>query len=262
MRALLLVTLALGAAGPGLAFVPPHRAAAAGGARRGAPRPPRPAAPAHPAHRAPLASRPADLIRRRDAVEGLREVFRQTLPFQGILIAIATNLIIRELRRRIEKPVIGAVASKVGEQLKPEIEPSAWAKLAVCIVLDLIGDASELVPVLGEATDIVWSGVDAALLKALFASDLVAAFGFAEEILPFTDIIPTFTLAWCVQELWPTTPLAKGLGLAPKEEEATTKEAAPAADEAMPMDGFVNAPKDARELLRDFDKKAKDKPKL
>ena len=37
------------------------------------------------------------------------------------------------------------------------------------------------------------------------------AFGFAEEILPFTDIIPTFTISWCLATLWPTTALARRL---------------------------------------------------
>lgn len=29
---------------------------------------------------------------------------------------------------------------------------------------------------------------------------LVAAFHFLEEIIPFTDIIPTFTIAWYIQQ--------------------------------------------------------------
>ena len=40
---------------------------------------------------------------------------------------------------------------------------------------------------------------------------VLAGFGFFEEILPFTDVIPTFTLTWCLSTLWPTTPLAKKL---------------------------------------------------
>ena len=56
----------------------------------------------------------------------------------------------------------------------------------------------------------VYAPVEAGLLKALFASNAIAAFGFAEE-LPFTDVIPTFTLSWCLANLWPTTGLAKRL---------------------------------------------------
>ena len=34
---------------------------------------------------------------------------------------------------------------------------------------------------------------------------------FLEEILPFTDVVPTFTISWCLKNLWPTTRLAKRL---------------------------------------------------
>ena len=47
--------------------------------------------------------------------------------------------------------------------------------------------------------------------QALFQSNALAGIGFVEEILPFTDIIPTFTLSWCLATLWPTTPIAQKL---------------------------------------------------
>ena len=40
-----------------------------------------------------------------------------------------------------------------------------WAKLAGCVALDLAGDASELIPVLGEFTDVAYAPVEAGLLK-------------------------------------------------------------------------------------------------
>ena len=49
------------------------------------------------------------------------------------------------------------------------------------------------------------------LLNLFFQSPAIAAFGFVEEILPFTDVIPTFALSWCLATLWPTTPLARRL---------------------------------------------------
>ncbi len=103
---------------------------------------------------------------------------------------------------------------RVASGLKPEpadVTAEGWAKLVGCLLLDLAGDASELIPGLGELTDVVYAPVEAGLLKALFASNAIAAFGFAEELLPFTDIIPTFTLSWCLANLWPTTGLAKQL---------------------------------------------------
>ena len=41
----------------------------------------------------------------------------------------------------------------------------------------------------------------------------MSGFGFLEEILPFTDVVPTFCIGWCLQNLWPTTPMARRLGI-------------------------------------------------
>lgn len=132
----------------------------------------------------------------------------------GVLFTILTRLVINEIRQRIEKPVLDEAGRRVAANLTPDadaIEPVAWAKLAGCVVMDAAGDASELVPVLGEFTDVGFAPLEAYLLKLLFGSNAIAGFGFFEELLPFTDIIPTFTLAWCLSNLWPTTPLAQKL---------------------------------------------------
>ena len=133
---------------------------------------------------------------------------------EGVVLAVATKIAINEVRRRVEKPVMDEFGRRVASGLKPEpadVTAEGWAKLVGCLILDLAGDASELIPGLGELTDVVYAPVEAGLLKALFASNAIAAFGFAEELLPFTDIIPTFTLSWCLANLWPTTGLAKQL---------------------------------------------------
>lgn len=133
---------------------------------------------------------------------------------EGIIVSIVISLVVKEIRRRIEKPIMDEVGRRVASQMKPEpaaITTSSWAKLVGCVVLDLLGDTSELIPFLGEFTDIAYAPVEASVLKALFQSNAIAAFGFVEEILPFTDVIPTFTLSWCLATLWPTTPLAKRL---------------------------------------------------
>ena len=56
-----------------------------------------------------------------------------------------------------------------------------------------------------------YAPVEAGLIKLLFQSNALAAFGFVEEILPFTDVVPTFTISWALKNLWPTTPLARRL---------------------------------------------------
>jgi len=141
--------------------------------------------------------------------------FQQSHTFlQGLLLALIARYVINEVRRAIEKPVIDKVGQTVSRELKPDVEAistTAWAKLALCIALDVAGDASEALPVLGELTDLGFAPLEAGLLKLLFQSNFISGFGFLEEILPFTDVIPTFTLSWCLANLWPTTPLAQRL---------------------------------------------------
>ena len=59
-----------------------------------------------------------------------------------------------------------------------QIDFVQWAKLAACIGLDLAGDASELIPFLGEFTDVAFAPVEAALVFSLFKSPLLSGIGF------------------------------------------------------------------------------------
>ena len=119
----------------------------------------------------------------------------------SVIITIGSRLAIMELRRRIEKPVMDELGNRVAQEVTPDadqIDFVQWAKLAACIGLDLAGDASELIPFLGEFTDVAFAPVEAALVFSLFKSPLLSGIGFVEEILPFTDVIPTFCICWCV----------------------------------------------------------------
>ena len=69
-------------------------------------------------------------------------------------------------------------------------------KLIVSILIDLIGMSTYLLPVAGEGVDVGWAPVSAALIFWLYGSGIFAAAGFAEEILPGLDFVPTATIAW------------------------------------------------------------------
>src|SRR5689334_1297861 len=75
--------------------------------------------------------------------------------------------------------------------------------LAFCVLMDLIGCSSFLVPGLGEIVDVIWAPISAMIFLAMFGKKATfgAAFNFFEELLPGTDIIPTFTIAWFVRFL-------------------------------------------------------------
>lgn len=174
----------------------------------------------------PVAAAPAGLAAglllladTQDAIAQL-EQFQQSHAFLlSIIFAIATRLIILEIRRQVEKPVMDKLGEAAKEQLTPDTEQvglGAWVQLAGCIALDLAGDASELIPFLGEFTDVAYAPVEAGLLYALFKSPLLGGLGFIEEILPFTDVVPTFCIGWCLQNLWPTTPVAQKMGISRK----------------------------------------------
>lgn len=72
--------------------------------------------------------------------------------------------------------------------------------LELCILLDIIGMSSYLVPVLGEVIDIAWAPISGIAFYFLFGKRkfgfLGGAFTFLEELAPGLDLIPTFTIAW------------------------------------------------------------------
>ena len=75
--------------------------------------------------------------------------------------------------------------------------------LAICIIMDLIGMASYVLPVLGEFSDIVWAPISGYIFYTLFGGRFGLIGGvldFLEEILPFTDIIPSFTIGWYIRK--------------------------------------------------------------
>jgi len=71
--------------------------------------------------------------------------------------------------------------------------------LAFCLIMDLLGSATFLLPGLGEWFDILWAPVSATLFFYSFGGKvgrIGSIINFSEEILPFTDFIPTFTIAY------------------------------------------------------------------
>ncbi|MBL7702236.1 MAG: hypothetical protein JNM14_08295 [Ferruginibacter sp.] len=75
--------------------------------------------------------------------------------------------------------------------------------IALCILLDVIGMASYLIPALGEFADVVWAPISGFLFYTLFGGRFGMIGGvltFLEEVIPYTDIIPSFTIAWFIRK--------------------------------------------------------------
>ncbi len=87
-----------------------------------------------------------------------------------------------------------------------------FAKLILCIFIDIVGSANEAIPLVGELADVVYAPIAAVLLRQLFAgSSIVFLLEFAEEILPFTDVLPLATICWVVESFFGSGKLARAL---------------------------------------------------
>lgn len=80
-----------------------------------------------------------------------------------------------------------------------------WAKLVTSLLIDLIGSSSYLLPVVGEALDIGWAPIQTILIMAMYdpTTPTLKYVSFVEEILPFTDVVPTATIGWAFQFVLP-----------------------------------------------------------
>jgi hypothetical protein len=86
----------------------------------------------------------------------------------------------------------------VANQVLPK---EMWAKLVVSLLIDLIGSSSYLLPVVGEVLDLAWAPTQTILIMAMYdsTSPNLKYVSFAEEIMPFTDIVPSATIGWAVE---------------------------------------------------------------
>lgn len=77
-------------------------------------------------------------------------------------------------------------------------------KLIVSLVIDAIGSASYLIPLAGEGFDLTWAPMSMILVGALYDDVMpnLKYIALIEELLPFTDFIPSATLGW-VKEFGP-----------------------------------------------------------
>lgn len=62
--------------------------------------------------------------------------------------------------------------------------------------MDVLGSLSYLWPVFGEWFDLIWAPVSAYIFYKKFGSKTGTLIEFTEELLPYTDILPTFTIMY------------------------------------------------------------------
>lgn len=74
--------------------------------------------------------------------------------------------------------------------------------LGYCLFMDIAGMATYAIPVFGEWIDIFWAPLSAFIFYVSFGGKtgkVGSIINLIEEILPGTDFIPTFTLAYIYQ---------------------------------------------------------------
>jgi len=74
-----------------------------------------------------------------------------------------------------------------------------YFKLFLSILFDGIGLLSYAIPGLAEGVDVAWAPISFVLMITMYrgkVGKISGVISFLEEILPATDVIPTFTLTW------------------------------------------------------------------
>ncbi|WP_428228829.1 hypothetical protein [Flavobacterium sp.] len=85
------------------------------------------------------------------------------------------------------------------QEMKIINEDNRTRKLLLGLLLDAIGMISFTIPWIGEFSDVVWAPIAALIMTRMYKGRVGRVAGiltFVEEILPFTDVIPSFTLTW------------------------------------------------------------------
>ncbi|MFB3387363.1 hypothetical protein [Flavobacterium sp. LAR06] len=85
------------------------------------------------------------------------------------------------------------------QDLKVINEEDKMRKLLLGLLLDGIGMISFSIPLIGEFSDVIWAPIAAFIMTRMYkgrVGKVASILTFVEEIVPFTDVIPSFTLMW------------------------------------------------------------------
>ncbi|KAK9916902.1 hypothetical protein WJX75_008562 [Coccomyxa subellipsoidea] len=82
---------------------------------------------------------------------------------------------------------------------KARREMNKWNKLILSVAIDFVGMSSYIVPGAGNISDIGWAPVQAFIVHHLYNNRLLTTLSFIEEVLPFTDIVPSATIGWLME---------------------------------------------------------------
>ena len=87
----------------------------------------------------------------------------------------------------------------MSENIQNAVESNKNRDLILGLLFDGIGMLSFSIPLIGEFSDVVWAPLAGFLMTWMYKGKvgrIAGVFTFLEEIVPFTDFIPSFTLTW------------------------------------------------------------------
>jgi len=88
---------------------------------------------------------------------------------------------------------------KILEEIQKEEIGNKNRNLILGILFDAIGMLSFSIPLIGEFSDVVWAPMAGFLMTWMYkgrVGKVGGIFTFLEELIPFTDFVPSFTLTW------------------------------------------------------------------
>ena len=77
--------------------------------------------------------------------------------------------------------------------------------LVKSLMYDAVGMATMSIPLIGPFLDLLWAPYASKKMARMYPGNkgkIASVIVFLEEILPFTDVIPTFTLMWLYTYVW------------------------------------------------------------
>ena len=84
---------------------------------------------------------------------------------------------------------------------RTQLPKEKWRRLGVSLTIDGVGSFSYLLPFIGEVFDVFWAPTQTVLIMALYqhVSPNMSYVSFAEEMLPFLDVLPSATTGWVME---------------------------------------------------------------
>eukprot|EP00814_Leptocylindrus_danicus_P010735 CAMPEP_0116018290 /NCGR_PEP_ID=MMETSP0321-20121206/8557_1 /TAXON_ID=163516 /ORGANISM="Leptocylindrus danicus var. danicus, Strain B650" /LENGTH=414 /DNA_ID=CAMNT_0003488649 /DNA_START=120 /DNA_END=1364 /DNA_ORIENTATION=- len=111
---------------------------------------------------------------------------------------VASHLISTPVGQRLVYDTGARPSPKSMAQLVLPGSDDMVAKLLASLAIDFVGSCSYLLPGVGEAFDLAWAPTQTIMISAMYdeSTPSLKYVSFIEEILPFTDVVPSATIGW------------------------------------------------------------------